>query len=157
LTIPALFSIIIGNGMNKKSFPTAVFLAGVWTLLGLGGCRRKVAPANLILITLDTLRTDHVGAYGSKRVRTPAIDALARGGVVFENAYSLIPITVPSHASIFFSKPPHAVRNYNNGQVVRKQRTYPSFVNLFRKEGFQTAAFVSLGVLVSEFGLNEGF
>lgn len=52
--------------------------------------------------------------------------------------------------------PPHAVRNYNNGQVVRKQRTYPSFVNLFRKEGFQTAAFVSLGVLASEFGLNKG-
>jgi hypothetical protein len=157
LTIPALFSIIIGDGMNKKSFPTAVFLAGVWTLLGLGGCRREAAPANLILITLDTLRTDHVGAYGSKQARTPAIDALAREGVVFENAYSLIPITLPSHASIFFSKPPHAVRNYNNGQVVRKQRAYPSFVNLFRKEGFQTAAFVSLGVLASEFGLNEGF
>jgi hypothetical protein len=69
--------------MNKKSFPTAVFLAGVWTLHGLGGCRRETAPANLILITLDTLRTDHVGAYGSKRARTPAIDALTREGVVF--------------------------------------------------------------------------
>lgn len=92
--------------MNKKSFPTAVFLAGVWTLLRLGGCRREAAPANLILITLDTLRTDHVGAYGSKRVRTPAIDALTREGVVFKNAYSLIPITLPCHASIFFSKPP---------------------------------------------------
>lgn len=143
--------------MNKKSFPAALFLAGVWTLLGLGGCRREAAPANLILITLDTLRADHVGAYGSKRARTPAIDALAREGVVFENAYSLIPITLPSHASIFFSKPPHTVRNYNNGQVVRKQRAYPSFVNLFRKEGFRTAAFVSMGILASEFGLNEGF
>jgi arylsulfatase A-like enzyme len=157
LTISALFSIIVGDGMNKKSFSTAALVAGVWMILGLGGCRRGAAPANLILITLDTLRADHVGAYGAKRARTPAIDALAREGVVFENAYSLIPITLPSHASIFFSKPPHAVKNYNNGQVVRKQRAYPSFVNLFRKEGFQTAAFVSLGVLASEFGLDEGF
>ena len=143
--------------MNKKRLLAAVLLAGVWTLLGLSGCRKEAPPENMILITLDTLRADHVGAYGSKRTRTPAIDALAREGVVFENAYSLIPITLPSHASIFFSNPPHAVRNYNNGQIVRKQKANTSFVNLFRKEGFQTAAFVSLGVLAAGFGLNEGF
>lgn len=143
--------------MNKKRLLAAVLLAGVWTLLGLSGCRKETPPENMILITLDTLRADHVGAYGSKRTRTPAIDALAREGVVFENAYSLIPITLPSHASIFFSNPPHAVRNYNNGQIVRKQKANTSFVNLFRKEGFQTAAFVSLGVLAAGFGLNEGF
>ena len=143
--------------MNKKRLSAAALVAGVWMILGLGGCRREARPENLILITLDTLRADHVGAYGAKRARTPAIDALAREGVVFENAYSLIPITLPSHASIFFSKPPHAVKNYNNGQIVRKQRAHPSFVNLFRKEEFQTAAFVSLGVLTSEFGLDEGF
>jgi len=120
-------------------------------------CSPAKKPQNMILITLDTLRSDHVSCYTPRNARTPAMDSLAAQGILFENSYCLIPITLPSHASIFFSQPPHAVKNYNNGQVIQKLRNRPSFVNLFRKEGFDTAAMVSLGVVGETFGLDEGF
>ncbi len=121
------------------------------------GCRRQETPQNFILITLDTLRADHVSAYSPKNSLTPNLDILARQGILFKNAFSLIPITLPSHASMFFSEPPSLIKNYNNGQIIRNKRNIPSFVNLFKKSGFLTAAFVSLGVLKSQFGLTQGF
>lgn len=121
------------------------------------GCRNAKAPANFILITLDTQRADFISAYNPGNAQTPHIDSLARKGILFENAFSLIPITLPAHAAIFYSEPPWVVKNYNNGQEIRKKRARPSFVNLFKKKGLATAAFISLGVLRAEFGLNEGF
>jgi len=120
-------------------------------------CRQTAPPKSMILITLDTQRADYIGAYGMANVSTPNIDRVARDGILFRNAYSLIPITLPAHASLFFSEPPHAVGSYNNGQKFVAARHYPSFVNLFQKKGFATAAFVSLGVLTAPFGLNQGF
>ena len=132
-------------------------LSGLVLLLLFPGCRPAPKPENILLVTLDTQRADHISAYDPSRAATPNIDLLAREGVLYRNAYSLIPITVPSHASLFFSEPPHRIRNYNNGQTIPARRSRPSFVNLFRKKGFATAAFVSLGVLSSEFGLEQGF
>lgn len=120
-------------------------------------CRPAKRPQNMILVTLDTLRSDYVSCYTPRNARTPAMDSLAAQGILFENSYSLIPVTLPSHASIFYSQPPHAVKNYNNGQVIQKLRNRPSLVNLFRKKGFDTAAMVSLGVVGKSFGLDEGF
>jgi arylsulfatase A-like enzyme len=144
---------------------TASFLTRRWTiwlgaillLTGFPGCRRQARPQNYILITLDTQRADYISAYDPAKAATPHIDLLAREGTLFRNAYSLIPITLPSHASIFFSEPPHLLRNYNNGQKIAVKRARPSFVNLFRKKGYATAAFVSLGVLKRPFGLEQGF
>jgi len=110
----------------------------------------------VILITLDTQRADYISAYNPGNARTPHIDALARQGIRFENGYSLIPITLPSHASLFTSRPPHALENYNNGQPFRKKHVNLLAV-IFKDHGFATAAFISLGVLKSKFGLNEGF
>ena len=64
--------------------------------------RREAAPRarNLVLITIDTLRADHVGAYGYARAQTPALDELARTGVRFDRAYAAAPITLPSHATM---------------------------------------------------------
>ncbi|MBN1271704.1 MAG: sulfatase [Candidatus Aminicenantes bacterium] len=120
-------------------------------------CSRKISQDNFILITLDTQREDHISAYNPGRASTPNIDGLAEQGILFDNCYSLIPITLPSHASIFYSQPPHMIKNYNNGQPVHPKRKRPSFINAFKKNGFITAAFVSLGVLKSNFNLNEGF
>ncbi len=120
-------------------------------------CGGRPAPRNFVLITLDTTRADFVGAYRPGNAATPALDSLAEEGALFTNANCLIPITLPSHASMFFSEPPHAAKSYNNGQIVRKQRVRPSLPDLFARRGFATAAFVSLGVLTSEFGLDEGF
>src|SRR5258708_10729655 len=60
----------------------------------------KVTPPSVILITIDTLRADHVGCYGAQTVQTPTLDALAHDGVVFESAISQVPLTWPSHAVI---------------------------------------------------------
>ncbi len=120
-------------------------------------CQRLPSPARVILITLDTQRADYLSYVNPSLAHTPHLDELARSGVYFNRAYSLIPITLPSHASLFFSEPPYKIKNYNNGQEIKRKRARPSFVNLFKKNGFKTAAFVSLGVLASEFGLDEGF
>lgn len=120
-------------------------------------CRKTPPPKNFVLITLDTQRADYVSAYDPSHVRTPNLDALAGQGTLFKNAYSLIPITLPSHASMFFSEPPHLLKNYNNGQPVRPRKSRPTLASLFKKNGFQTAAFVSMGILEAQFGLNEGF
>jgi membrane-anchored protein YejM (alkaline phosphatase superfamily) len=134
-----------------------IWLSGVLLLVAFPACRPEPRADNFILITLDTQRADHISAFGQAKAATPHIDLLAAEGTLFRNAYSLIPITLPSHASIFFSEPPHLLRNYNNGQKISPRRSRPSFVNLFRKEGYATAAFVSLGVLKRPFGLEQGF
>lgn len=136
---------------RKLALACAILLASV------SSCRRESGPANIVLITLDTTRADFVGAYHEGNARTPALDALAAQGTLFENANALIPITLPSHASMFFSEAPHAVGNYNNGQALRRSGNRPALAELFRRKGFATAAFVSLGVLASEFGVDGGF
>src|SRR3954452_19008531 len=88
-------------------------LLGALCLLGgcfLAACRGDLAPAasarNVVLITIDTLRADHLGAYGYGRGGPPALDALAAGGVAFDRAYAAAPITLPSHASILTGRYP---------------------------------------------------
>jgi arylsulfatase A-like enzyme len=149
--------------MSRSTSPRRTYRRGTLALActillaSSASCRKGSGPANLVLITLDTTRADFVGAYGPGNARTPALDALAAQGTLFENANSLIPITLPSHASMFYSEAPHAVGNYNNGQAVRRSRARPALAELFRRNGYATAAFVSLGVLASEFGLGRGF
>lgn len=135
----------------------SLILSLIFTTFLFQGCQKRNKDGNVILITLDTQRADFISSYTSQNASTPNIDALARRGILYENCYSLIPITLPSHASIFFSEPPHLTKNYNNGQKIKNKRRRPSFVNVFRKNGYLTAAFVSLGVLKSRFGLAEGF
>ncbi len=167
LTIPPVFSIIPSletAATMSRTTPhrriarsLALPLVGAGLLIAAAACRGRSEPASLVLITLDTTRSDFVGAYRPGNARTPALDALAADGTLFENANALIPITLPSHASIFFSEAPHAVGNYNNGQAVPRSAARTPLAELFRRKGFATAAFVSLGVLGSEFGLDEGF
>ena len=140
--------------------PKPVSLAAAALLVcgfGLQGCRREARPRNFILLTLDTMRADHLGASGQGRAATPNLDALAAGGTLFRNARALTPVTLTSHASIFFSEPPSALKLYNNGQVLRNKAGRPPLAELFKKAGFVTAAFVSLGVLQPMFGLGQGF
>jgi arylsulfatase A-like enzyme len=118
---------------------------------------KKKRPKNVILITLDTHRADYVSAYDPEKSKTPNIDFFARQGILVENCYSLIPITAPAHASLFYSQPPHLLSLYNNGQVFHPVQKKDSLAELFRKKGIRTAAFVSLGVLQSHFQLHHGF
>ncbi len=111
---------------------------------------------NFILMTLDTQRADFLGAYGSES-QTPNLDSLAETGILYENCYCLIPTTLPSHANMLFSEAPHRLQVFNNGQVVEAEERRPSFVQVFKSEGYTTAAFLSLGVLKRRHGLAEGF
>ncbi|MFQ6082456.1 MAG: sulfatase [Candidatus Aminicenantia bacterium] len=111
---------------------------------------------NFILITLDTQRADYIGAYSSINALTPCIDSLSEKGILFENCYSLIPITLPAHASIFYSQPPHKLNIYNNGEIFNGEGKI-SLAEIFKDKGYLTGAFVSLGVLTARYGLKNGF
>ena len=110
----------------------------------------------IILISLDTLRADHLPAYGYQHVSTPALDALAADAVLFERAYSHAPQTLPSHASIFSGRLPfeHGVRD-NLGFTVRPdERLLPRVLS---EHGFATAGIVFSFVLRAEVGIGDGF
>ena len=93
--------------------------AGFFLALLLGGASCNSQPRAIFLITLDTTRADHIDYSLTNNLQTPHLAELASRGQYFENAYSLIPITLPSHASMFYSLPPHQLKLYNNGQVHR--------------------------------------
>jgi membrane-anchored protein YejM (alkaline phosphatase superfamily) len=143
----------------KRRLSSAFFLAAaILTILFLASCQKESSGFNFILMTLDTQRADFIGAYNaSMAASTPNLDSLAKTGIVFENCFCLVPTTLPSHANMFFSEPPHTLKVYNNGQVIPENKDRPSFVQTFKKHGFTTAAFLSLGVLDDHFGLSEGF
>ena len=149
----------IGKYFRQKKYSCLVYLVFFLLLIfGSTHCHRnKKIDKNIILITLDTLRADHVSVYGSEHIKTPHIDFFAESGIIFQNCYSPIPITLPAHASLFYSQPPHELKLYNNGQILQEKIPAPSLAFLFDQKGYDTAAFVSLGVLKSRFRLNSGF
>jgi arylsulfatase A-like enzyme/Flp pilus assembly protein TadD len=113
------------------------------------------AAANFLLITVDTLRADAVGAYGSAARRTPALDALAAEGVRFDAAFAPAPITLPSHASLLTGLYPPGHGSRHNGIAVRAD--VPTLATVCEKAGLSTAAFVSAFPLDRRFGLARGF
>ena len=122
------------------------------------GCSRSPNAAqarNLVLITIDTLRADHVGAYGYARAHTPALDGLARSGVMFERAYAAAPITLPSHATMLTGRYPPGHGARDNG--MRVNGDVPTLATQLKALGFRTAAFVAAFPLDHQFGLDRGF
>ena len=118
--------------------------------------RKAAARPNVLLITLDTVRADHLGCYGARGASTPTLDALAASGVRFATAVSHAPLTAPSHASILTSRTPlgHGVRD--NGAYVLPDGVR-SVAEVFRAAGYRTAAFVSGFPLTRRFGFDRGF
>ena len=117
---------------------------------------RPVARPNVILITIDTLRADHLGVYGDHDAATPTLDALARRGVRFADVVSPAPLTLPSHTSILTGLTParHGVRNNPEFAV---SESVPTLAERFHAAGYATAAFVSGFPLSRRFGLARGF
>ena len=111
---------------------------------------------NVILITLDTARADHFGCYGYSRARTPAVDAMADQGVLFERAYAPAPVTLPSHASMFSGLYPPEHGLHSNGRG-RLGSSIPVLAETLRNANYETGAFVASFVLNSKFGLDRGF
>jgi arylsulfatase A-like enzyme len=136
-------------------------LAALGTALAaVGGWRyaRASAPINgpIIVISVDTLRADHLPPYGYRHVRTPAIDALAADGVVFERAYAHAPQTLPAHVSMLSGRLPFqtGVRDEAGVSVTAGERLLPQ---LLRDRGYTTGGIVSTSLLRRETGVNQGF
>ena len=122
--------------------------------------RRPAAePRNVVLITVDTLRADHLGCYGAPAVETPAIDRLAADGVRFENAFSPVPLTLPAHWTVLSGLQPWRHGVIDNGMTLPAPPTPPIVLlaERFAAAGYDTAAFVAAFVLHRSFGLNRGF
>jgi choline-sulfatase len=120
-------------------------------------CSRREARPPVIVISIDTLRADHVSAFGARSVATPHIDALARDAVVFRNAWSHSPLTLPSHLSMFTGllPPEHGVRD--NAGYRFDASAHPTLAGLLRKSGYATGAAVSAYVLRGATGASSGF
>jgi len=117
---------------------------------------RGVDKPNVILITLDTTRADHLGCYGYPGAKTPRLDALARKGALFEQAATTAPLTLPAHTSILTGMYPtyHGVRINGNTAVSAEQTTAAEILS---SRGYQCGAFIGAFVLDGRWGLNQGF
>jgi arylsulfatase A-like enzyme/tetratricopeptide (TPR) repeat protein len=118
--------------------------------------RAGITRPDVVLVTLDTTRADHLGAYGSTRARTPHLDALARRGVLFEQAATPAPLTQPAHASLLTGTYPpyHGLRV--NGGVALAQAHF-TLAEALHARGYATGAFLGAFVLDGRWGLGQGF
>jgi arylsulfatase A-like enzyme/Tfp pilus assembly protein PilF len=148
-----------GKTRSGKKIALALNLAA---LLALSGCSRRPNPdqnaadANIILITVDTLRADRLEPYGYGRVKTPWISRLAADGVLFHSAIAQVPLTLPSLCSILTGEYPATtgVRD-NAGFVLQGEQT--TLAEKLKAAGYETAAFVGSSVLKRGTGLAQGF
>ena len=135
-------------------------VAAALTLVLLGALAFVAWPRaprlNVLFVTIDTLRADRIGAYGYARAQTPVLDDLARRGVRFVAAQASVPLTGPSHSTIFTGlyPPAHGVRD---NVVFNLGARHPTLATLLRKRGYRTAAFVAAYPVASSFGLGQGF
>ncbi|MGA1823749.1 MAG: tetratricopeptide repeat protein [bacterium] len=152
---------------QRSSAKRLLFIYISLTLCFLTGCAHNPHRAmvtkkyekslpHIILITIDTLRADHLGCYQYAGIKTPNIDALAGEGTLFEHAYTSTPITLPSHASIMTGLYPQAHGVHNNATYYLNSSAI-TLSEILQKAGYRTAAFVGAYVLHSRYGLNQGF
>jgi arylsulfatase A-like enzyme/tetratricopeptide (TPR) repeat protein len=134
---------------NRRAWQPGQGLRRAWA-------KKGVERPNVVLITLDTTRADHLGCYGDAEASTPVIDELAKGGVLFSQAASPAPLTQPSHCSIMTGFYPayHGVRLNGVTALGQGQTT---LAEVFSGQGYQTGAFIGAFVLDGRWGLNQGF
>ncbi len=118
--------------------------------------RATAGKRNVVLLTLDTTRADHLGIYGDAAARTPTLDRLGREGVVFERALTVAPLTLPAHTSIMTGlfPPRHGVRD--NG-TFHLDDEFTTLAESLHAAGYCTGAFVGAAVLEKRYGLGQGF
>ena len=134
--------------------PGAVFCCLAWCVVAAGCGGRPVAP-NVLLVSIDSLRADHVSAYGYPRPTSPNIDALAATGALFENAFSTTSWTLPSHVALFTS-----MNDLVHGVVFHDRALDPlrkTLPEVFQENGYATAGFFSGPYLIPAFGFGRGF
>jgi choline-sulfatase len=131
--------------------------AGTALALFAAGCGQDLAPRrSILLLTLDTTRTDALSAYDEETGNTPRLDQLSRESVVFEHAITSTPYTGAAHATILTGQlpPEHGLRDFLNQALPEEAVTLPE---LLKPAGYDTAAFVSTYVLDARYGIGQGF
>jgi arylsulfatase A-like enzyme/Tfp pilus assembly protein PilF len=148
LSRPFRYTFIVG----LVALATALAAVGGWRYA------RASAPVNgpIVLISIESLRADHLPAYGYRQVKTPAIDQLAADGIVFEHAYSHIPQTLPAHATLMTGTLPfeNGVRDDVGFAIPEKERL---LAEILRDRGYETGAVVSNVALRKDTGIGQGF
>ncbi|GEM_PF-136734 len=156
---PASVSVQPVEGADRDSAPqaasTAASSSGVSDSATLNATHAATGP-NLLLVTLDTMRADRLGCYGYEAARTPVIDALAARGVLFEQAFTPAPMTLPAHTTMMtgMAPPQHGARV--NGEH-KLADGLPTLASVLSERGYGTGAFVAAFVLDGKFGLDQGF
>ncbi len=137
--------------------PLCATLAAACAIEGPGPSPSKEIPRrpNVVIVTVDTLRADRVGVYGSTTSRTPAIDALAASAALFQHAYAPLPKTNPSLCSLMTGRYPSAHGVRRNGAYLPESEL--TLAELLRAAGYRTSAFISNHVMHSRHGLAQGF
>lgn len=148
-----------GKRKNTRTIPkVALFPIAAIVLLVIVflTTREETRKSNLLLITLDTVRTDRLSCYGSTILTTPALDRIAERGVLFEQAIAPAPMTLPSHATVMTGLYPqrHGVRA--NGAFRLSNRAI-TLAEILRNNGYRTAAVIGSFILDSSYGLSQGF
>ncbi len=123
---------------------------------GAGHLGQTFPAAPVILISVDTLRSDHLPFYGYKGVETPALSALRSDSILFEKAYSHVPLTLPSHASVFTGRLP-AEHGIHDNLGYHLKRNVPTLAELLKKGGYATGGAISCYVLKGDSGIARGF
>lgn len=147
------------SGEKRVIYLRLIVALFAYVLLLPGGSQSEdlsCSDCSLVVISLDTLRADHLGAYGYHRNTSPTIDRFAEKAILFRNAYSTSCKTGPAHMSLFSSLYPstHGVLNSNEVFVPSKSRL---LAEVLKENGFRTAAFTGCGPLRKETGFNRGF
>jgi arylsulfatase A-like enzyme/Flp pilus assembly protein TadD len=139
--------------LNRTSWRRLALV--VLTLVAATACTRE-QRWNVLVVSFDTTRADHLACYGHTRARTPNVDRLAANGTRFGSAYTAVPITAPSHSTIFTGTYPvyHGVRD--NGIFVLAERNQ-TLAEILSEAGYATAAAVGSFPVTSKFGLDQGF
>jgi arylsulfatase A-like enzyme len=112
-------------------------------------------PPPVILISIDTLRADHLSCYGYSKIRTPHLDSFAQGGTLFTRVEAQIPLTLPSHTSLFISTFPFQNGVEENGERVPAGAV--TLASVLKSHGYETAAFLGSDFLDKRYGLDQGF
>lgn len=136
--------------------PIATALSALlWCGVAITGCAGEPARPNVLLVSIDSLRADHLSAYGYTRETSPQIDMLAAGGAMFEHAFSTTSWTLPSHIALFTS-----MHDLVHGVVFHDRALDPlrtTLPEVFQQHGYATAGFYSGPYLVPAFGFGRGF
>src|SRR5581483_11914396 len=126
-----------------------------WAQGGLSDSIPRNSRWNVLLVSIDTLRADHLGCFGYKAGTSPSIDQLASQSVLFERAFTPVPLTLPAHTSLLTGMYPSKDGVHDNGDVLGS--TIPTIAENFRENGYATGAFIGSFDLDRRFGLNRGF